>query len=250
MKPRPITETYGSAIRQYHLDLDKYISEAMGSNLEKLEQFPKYVPRESMTKFLARYELFKMALAVQGSIVEGGVYWGGGLMAFAQFSAILEPVNFQRLIIGFDTFAGYPELHRADLKSVSKRMHRGGFNAASCEDLTRCIQLYDQNRFLGHLNKVVLVKGDASKTIPAYLKDNPHTIISLLYLDFNLYKPTKAAIEHFLPRMPKGGIIAFDEINDPRCPGETLAILETIGIRSIRIERFNFEPRVSYVVLG
>ena len=35
----------------------------------------------------------------------------------------------------------------------------------------------------------------------------------MLYLDFDLYAPTKAALETFLPRMPKGAILAFDELN-------------------------------------
>lgn len=249
MKPRPVTKTYGSAMQQYHQELDQYISGSAGSELEKFEQFPKYVPRETLTKFLTRYELFKKVVSVPGSIVECGVYEGGGLMAFAQFSAILEPVNFSRLIIGFDTFAGFPKPDASDMTSTSRDMHEGGFLADSYDDLKRCAGLYDRNRFLGHINKVTLVKGDATKTIPAYLKKNPHTVISLLYLDFNLFKPTKMAIEQFRPRMPKGAVIAFDEINDPRCPGETLGVLKTLGIRNLKIERFQFEPRISYVVL-
>ena len=35
-----------------------------------------------------------------------------------------------------------------------------------------------------------LIKGDAKKTIPKYLKQNPQLIIALLYLDFSyVYQP-------------------------------------------------------------
>ena len=56
----------------------------------------------------------------------------------------------------------------------------------------------------------------------------PQLIISLLFIDFDLYKPCKYAINKFLPRMAKGSILAFDEINNEGWPGETLALLEEI----------------------
>ena len=83
----------------------------------------------------------------------------------------------------------------------------------------------------------------------AYLKDNPHLVVSLLYLDVDLYEPTKIAIETFLPRMPRGAVIAFDELNARIFPGETIAVAETLGIRNIRIERFPFDSYVSFAVL-
>ncbi|EUA12076.1 putative dTDP-6-deoxy-L-hexose 3-O-methyltransferase [Mycobacterium kansasii 732] len=94
-----------------------------------------------------------------------------------------------------------------------------------------------------------LVKGDAQQTIPAYLADNQHTVVALLYLDFDLFEPTLAAIRTFLPRMPKGAVLAFDELNQKYWPGETLAVLESAGIRNLRIRRFPFTPQISYAVL-
>jgi len=44
---------------------------------DKLENFPKYVRRQTIARFLARYELFKMILDVKGSIIECGVHHGG-----------------------------------------------------------------------------------------------------------------------------------------------------------------------------
>jgi hypothetical protein len=105
------------------------------------------------------------------------------------------------------------------------------------------------NRPIGHIERVELVSGDAVETIPAYVEENPHLVVALLYLDFDLYEPTKIALEHFLPRMPRGSILAFDELNQKHWPGETAAVLETIGIRALRIERFPFTPQLSFAVL-
>ena len=74
-------------------------------------------------------------------------------------------------------------------------------------------------------------------------------MIALLFLDFDLYEPTKKAIDLFLPRMPKGAVIVFDELDHPDWPGETLALIEAIGIWKLRIERFSWEPTLGYAVL-
>ena len=110
-------------------------------------------------------------------------------------------------------------------------------------------EVYDKNRYLGHINKIELIKGDATKTIPDFIEDNKHLVLSLLFLDFDLYEPTKVAIENFLPRMPKGAIVAFDELDNPIWPGETSALLETVGINSLRIKRIEFDPYIGYAVI-
>jgi len=230
-------------------EMHEYFNSSTGTTIEKLANFTKYVPRQNLTYFLVKYEIFKKILNVHGSIVECGVLFGGGLMTWAQLSAIFEPVNHSRKIIGFDTFSGFPSISKADKGSTSKFARKGGLSIKSLDDLKRCIELYDSNRFLNHIPKVELVKGDVVKTIPKYIKDNPHTVVSLLYLDMDIYKPTKVALENLVSRMPKGAIIAFDELNAKGWVGETKAVLETLGINNLRIQRFSFNTYISYAVL-
>ena len=111
------------------------------------------------------------------------------------------------------------------------------------------IEAYDADRFIGHIPKVHLVKGDGVKTIPQFVQENPHLVVSLLFLDFDLYEPTKVALQQFLPRMPKGAILAFDELDNPAWPGETLAMLEEVGASSARILRHDFDPYIGFIVL-
>ena len=235
--------------------LEYYFLHSLGSATEKLENFAKYVPRQNLARFLARYELFKLVKNVQGSIVECGVLFGGGLMSFAKLSAILEPYNFQRRIIGFDSFTGFPGVADEDLRGLPDRksahLKSQGFATESAyEDILESVRIFDKSRFLNHFPKVHLVNGDFELTARKYLVDYPHLIVSCLYLDFDIYKPTKLAIELFMPRIPKGGVIVFDELNEEAFPGETIAVLETIGVNDLRIQRFEFEPRISYAVIG
>lgn len=215
---------------------------------KKMEAFPKYVRRQNLTRLFAQYEIFKRILPVKGSIIECGVFRGGGLMAWAKLSAILEPVNLTRRIYGFDSFAGFPHLSDRDREGLGRHVQAGDLYADSYEELQELIRIYDDDRFLGHVAKVHLIKGDALHTIPEFIASHPHVLVSLLFLDFDLYEPTCTAIEHFYPRIPKGGIIAFDELDNPLWPGETSAMLEKIGAGNLRLERLEFDPYISFAV--
>jgi len=215
----------------------------------KMENFPKYVRRQNLTRFLALYEIFNRALPVKGSVVECGVNHGFGLMSWAKFSAILEPVNLTRRIYGFDTFEGFPGVSEKDRSAASNHVKAGDLAADVHDELKQLIEIYDSTRFLGHVGKVKLVRGDATRTIPAFVEENPHLVVSLLFMDFDLYEPTKVALEHFLPRMPKGAVLAFDELDNPLWPGETLAMLESHAKRPLRLERLAFDPYISFAIL-
>ena len=215
----------------------------------KLENFPKYVRRQQLKRFLALYEIYKRILPVKGSIVECGVFRGFGVMSWAKLSAILEPENLTRRVYGFDTFAGFPAVSESHDQSRFQTTECGQLAADSYDELQQLIEEYDRDRFLGHMKKVQLVRGDLVETIPEFLEENKHLLVSLLFLDVDLYEPTKVAIEHFLPRMPKGAVLAFDELDNPIWPGETLALLDTLGCGRVRLERLEWDPYISFAVL-
>ncbi|MDP9017378.1 MAG: TylF/MycF family methyltransferase [Candidatus Eremiobacteraeota bacterium] len=216
---------------------------------KKLANFPKYIRRQTMARTLVQYEIFKRQVSVKGCVVECGVHHGGGVMAWAQFSAILEPYNYRRKIIGFDTFEGFPDVSDVDKTRpvVQAGMFKEDYNVL--EELGASVQAFDENRFLNHIPKVQLVQGDANETIPAYIQSNPWLVVSLLYLDFDIYKPTATALEHLIPRMPVGAIIAFDEVCNENWPGETQALIESLELNHHRLECFPFEPNISFIQL-
>jgi len=234
---------------KYRIELEKYFKKSIGTNVEKLQNFAKYVPTQDLRKFICRYELFRKILYVHGSIIECGTLFGGGLMTWAQLSEIFEPLNHLRNIIGFDTFSGFVSVSDEDKTDIAVQSKKGGLAIDTYKDLLESIKLYDKNRFLKHIKKVRLVKGDIRETLPKYLKEMPHTVVSLLYLDFDVFEPTAFALKHLVPRIPKGGIIAFDELNHEAWPGETLAVIKELGLNNLRIERFPFGSTVSYAVI-
>jgi len=170
-------------------------------------------------------------------------------MSWMQLSAILEPYNHQRRVIGFDTFEGFTSLADQDGLEDPRFKKVGAWASSSFEDILKCAKIHDITRPMGQVPKVQLVKGDVLETAERFIKDNPHLVISLLYLDVDLYEPTKKVLETLLPRVTKGGIIAFDQINTKGFPGETLAVDEILGIRNLEIKRFPFGTSITYAVI-
>src|SRR5881296_4551599 len=141
--------------RQVGKNIEKIFLASRDSIETKLENFPKYVRRQHLKRFLALYELFKLILPVKGSIVECGVFRGFSLMSWAKLSTILEPENLTRRIYGFDSFKGFPSVSSSD-RNGSGVAEVGDFQASSYEELLELIRLYDQDRFLGHIPKLQL----------------------------------------------------------------------------------------------
>lgn len=216
---------------------------------KKMENFPKYVRRQNLTRFLALYEIFKRIRHVKGSIVECGVFQGFGIMTWSKLCAIIEPVNLTRRIYGFDSFEGFPSLSGEDHSKFSDHVREGDLYANSYNEIIELSSIHDSTRFLGHIPKVKLVRGNAVQTIPEFIGNHPHLVVSLLFLDFDLYEPTLVALENFVPRMPRGAILAFDELDNPLWPGETRSLLEFFNKRLPRIERLDFDPYIGFAVI-
>lgn len=245
--------TQTSHDRQFAEGMEAHFGASSGSAMDKLRNFARFVPRQSLATFLAKRDIFCRMVGIHGSIVECGVFMGGGLFAWSQLSAIYEPFNHTRRVIGFDSFSGFPSVAPQDLPGVAEQpdipKRAGTYAFRHRDELEESCRLHDLNRPIGHIPKVELVAGDAVRTIPQYVAENPHLVVALLYLDFDIFEPTKAAIETLLPRMPKGAVIAFDELNQKMWPGETMAVLETVGIRGLRLERTPMVPQISFAVL-
>jgi len=233
----------------YRNGVADHFESARGSTYEKLWSFARFAPRQRLTMLLSKFELMKQILEVQGSIVEVGVHFGAGLFEWTQLCEILEPRNYQRTIHGFDNFEGFQAItEKDDHARKSVHLRPGGLSANVYEDLLENIRIYDSARALGHIEKVFLHKGNALETIPAFVEANPQLVVSLLYLDVDLYAPTKVAIECLYDRMPKGAILVFDELNCDKFPGETVAVHELLGIGNLRIRRSPFDTWMSYAI--
>jgi hypothetical protein len=206
-----------------------------------------YINRQNLSRIFFMNMLYEKIIYRHGIIMEFGVRWGQNLALFSNFRGMYEPYNYNRKIIGFDTFKGFPGTGTKDGNKVSKSDY------SVTEDyeqyLAEILSYHQSESPISHINKYELIKGDASKTIHKYLKENPQTIIALAYFDFDIYAPTKECLEAVLPCCGKGTILAFDELNCKDFPGETLAFKEVLDINKYEIKRHPLNPLCSYIEL-
>jgi len=226
---------------------DKFLNKISASNLAN--NFSVFASRQQITRFIETLRYWEMIQNIPGNILECGVAGGSFLFSMAHFSSIYEPHHYTRKIVGFDTFEGFTPPSSQDLSSGAKHMTSGGLRYDSYEYLNEAIKIYDQNRMIGNISKISLYKGDISETLPRYLTEHPSSTISLLHLDLDLYTPTKKVLELTIDRMPKGSIIVFDEINNDDYPGETIAVIEELGIRNINLNRVQEASMAGYYIV-
>jgi len=153
----------------------------------KMENFPKYVRRQNLTRFLVLYEIFNNILNVKGSIVECGVNQGYGVMTWAKLSAILEPVNLTRRIYGFDTFEGLPEDWH-DKKAGT----------------------YSSDATIPQIEGGEFIAGKFEDTLPVFFSE-PRPKASIINFDADLYSSTICALNFSKPVIDKHTILIFDE---------------------------------------
>jgi hypothetical protein len=234
-------------LNEYYTSLTEEYDKNSNS-IEKIIDFPKYAPTTAIYEFVARYELVKLIKDMPGDIFEMGVCGGRGLFSFYHALSILEPGYQFREIIGFDTFAGITGITDKDTNRF-REIKEGDFCFSRKDEIVDIAKVHEDFKD-NYFNKyrIHLVDGDIMETLPKYLNDNKHKLVSLLYLDLDIYAPTKFSIEHVLPRMCKGGIIAFDELYYRSFPGETTALLESLNINQYKIHNI-LGSRINYICL-
>lgn len=206
-----------------------------------------YLTRQSLSRINFMQKLYELILPVHGSIFEFGVRWGQNLALFSMLRGMHEPYNYNRRIIGFDTFEGFPSVSEHDGDKVARGDY--GVGAGWKDELESILEFHEQNAPIPQKRKHELVQGDASKTLPAFLAAHPETVIALAYFDFDLYRPTKDCLEAIMPHLTRGSVLAFDELNCAEFPGETLAVREVLGLSTHALRRDPNNPLASYLVI-
>jgi hypothetical protein len=152
-----------------------------------------------------RQSLVHLAREVSDVIGDGaecGVFQGGCLRAIA------EVLPYKR-VYGFDTFCGLPQ----EAWSAGELHNVGDFSNSSL-DLVQ--------EYVGDLANVWLRPG----LFPESAAGLENSRFAFVYVDFDFYLSTLAAIEWFRVRMSAGGVMVFDDYNWPYCPGVKRAIEE------------------------
>jgi len=191
-------------------------------------------------KAMAHYELYKMSRDIPGAIVECGVFKGVSLTRFAMFRELLS-TSISKKIIGFDVFSEFPKTKFGKDKLERKKfIDEAGSKSIKKNDL---IKILKKKRIEKNIE---LIKGDITKTVPAYVKKHPELKISLLNVDVDIYEPSVTILETLFPLVSKGGVVIFDDYGI--FAGETKAVDDYFKKSKTEIKKIPFSKTPSYFI--
>jgi len=235
----------------FYKRIETYFNKSTGTFTEKLHAFPRFVPRQSISYFLARNEIFKSIINTQGSVLDFGIYRASSFFTWVQLSSIYEPYNHLRKIIGFDSFNGFSRIGEEDFSNADINLKRenGMMFPDGQIEIEENIRLIDKNRPLGHINKSKLIIGDINNTAQQYFDSHPETIVALANIGLGLYNPTTSVLEAIKGRLHKGSVLVFEDLNQENWPGETRALFNIFELNKFRLHRVPYCPHISWMTL-
>ena len=148
-------------------------------------------------------ELLKVALRVDGDAAECGVYRGASSYLVCRAIAGSDRVNHL-----FDSFQGLSEPGEHDGEYWSE----GALSASEQDVRTNLAEFRNYRIYPGW--------------IPDRFVEVSEHRFCFVHIDVDLYRPTKASLEFFFPRLNKGAILLMDDVGFKSCPGATRAATE------------------------
>lgn len=185
--------------------------------------------------------MYKKIINLPGDVIELGVFKGSSFIQFCTFRELLENEK-SRKIIGFDMFGTFPETKKlkSDIDFVNNWNTTFANEFLEKEDIEKALNKKGYSNY-------ELVQGNILDTLDDYLNRNPHTKISLLHIDTDVYEPAKYALEKLFDKVVKGGVIVFDDY--ATIEGETKAIDEFFRDSNYILKKFTFShTKPSYII--
>jgi hypothetical protein len=236
--------------KEYFAQIGDYFFQSAGTYGEKAHAAARFVPRQSLSYLLARAEIYQHIVPLHGSVLDFGLHRGSSFFTWMQLNAIYEPYNHNRKFIGFDSFLGFSTLGVEDQggDGVALKREGGMLFPGGAAEIEEGIRLHDLNRPLGHVRNAFVVEGDAGASVKTYLEQHQETVVALANFGLGLYQPTLEILSLLRPRLQRGSVLAFEELNQANWPGETRALYEVFSPREISLRRTPICPHLSYMI--
>jgi hypothetical protein len=125
---------------------------------------------------------------------------------FENIRAIIEPFNYSRKIISFDTFEGYKETTGLNIENEEILKYQVG------DDWVNYLEkIQNAHKVINNsASKFINIKGDIRETITKYFDEN-YEPLSLVYYDIATYDTLKFTFNILMPFISKGGVFVFDD---------------------------------------
>ena len=163
---------------------------------------------KSFYRILMLYNLIDSLKKVKGDVVEFGIWNGNNLFTIKK---ILDFLKQKRKVIGYDNFIGFP-----NPVGFNKNKSKKGIYAGNPRLIKFVINFF---RF-----KSIQIINDDILNLKNHIKK--FNKLSFIYIDCNVYEPTKIILNLLSKKLSRNGVIAFDEGLKNSKSGEGKALLE------------------------
>jgi len=191
----------------------KIINKYNFNKFELINNYGLFCGDNNLFKTLTVYEIIQKIKNIKGDIIEFGVWKGNnGLL----IKKILDIYNIKKKLYLFDHFKGLIHFEHIDKKAL---IYKNQF-IGNKKMLTEIIKFYK-------FKDISIIFQDATKlTKNSFNKKK----FALVYIDVDLYEPTKKILMSIVNKVEKGGLIIFDEGNDSIFAGESKAMKEFLNM--------------------
>ena len=193
-----------------------------------IKNFGAIAGNQSLYKYFKIFEIVTSVSKINGDIIEFGIWKGNNLIFMKK---IIDYLNLKKNIYGYDWFRGLIEFEKYDKKIIKKKY-------IGSESLVKKLIK------LQNLKNVKLINDDV-KNFRSHFKKKK---FCLVYLDLDLYKPTKSILEVIDEYIVKYGLIVFDQAQKSEWVGEKKALNEFYKVNKKKYQLIklnkNFSPDI------
>ena len=182
---------------------------------------------------------------VPGDIVECGIFKGTGMLLWLKLIKIYCP-NTIKKVVGFDMFKKDELLESLNEQDKKTMTHLFDYAKNNNITVSQLELLLKESEFKSE--QYAIIDGDISNTIHEFIKDKPGFRISLINFDLDLDKPTYEVLNAVWDRIPKGGIIIFDEYSIDRW-SESNAVDRFIKGKNIQLNCLSYTKTPSAYII-
>jgi predicted O-methyltransferase YrrM len=171
--------------------------------------------------------LLEESLALEGDVIECGVYRGGSTRLMGRRMRDMAP---GKRLFACDSFEGFPQdrILDADLGPFRFRFKiRRKFRHAM-DVPGRLIAFFDTYRVNGHV-----VKGFFSETLPRMRRRK----YCFMFIDCDIYESHLDCLNVLYDQLVPGGIVVFDDYAEPKWPGASRAVDEFFADQPVKPEQ-------------
>ncbi len=249
------TKNFNSDLRNFRESeiniLDEYIEQIKIASEKPdllLYNWPRFVRTNEITRFITFYEMYKKIQDIQGSIFQVGVLEGNTLFSYAHLVENFEFRNYTRKLYAFDTFGSqdYNKIVKEDGTYLNPK--GGGWKVSSFKEFKNSVNLFNKSKIFNQFKGIEIKKGDASKEVPKFLSQNKGTMVAMLNLQVSSYFVEKKVLREVWPRIPKGGLIHFASLGFEGSPGVGQMLDEAVGMTNVKIQRFPFATKPTFII--